>query len=112
MARAEQMVDGLRSRFICWGWQMGECEARDFLRDFRMSLGKSPHWEKYQEAAHKWIDRHGQSLGWLLTGDPTSLIVSAALNSEAVKRSQEFTAGMMKDAGFKIIEPPKQKEAA
>jgi hypothetical protein len=76
LARAEFMIDTLRTKSICKGWSVdaNQCEPV-FLDYFRSSSDEMP------EFALRFFSDHEQSLDWVLTGRISGLITIAASHS-------------------------------
>jgi len=71
LARAEFMIDALRSR----GWLDSEERAARFLRYFEhCATGKRDNDVEWREAVVDFVSDNGQSLDWLLSGDVAALI--------------------------------------
>lgn len=83
LARCEQVVDTLRTKFICQGWTMDEAGAQRALSYFRNPVVTGPgedddyaYWE-----AEAFLRDHGQSLDWVLDGDLGGMICRLAAHS-------------------------------
>jgi hypothetical protein len=80
VARAEQIVDLLRTRRICEGWKLDEVRADQFLQNVRRLDLKAGDTDLEGEII-AWAHDHGQSLDWLLEGDPIRLVCGGAAQS-------------------------------
>jgi hypothetical protein len=86
LARAEQMIDLLRTCYICDGWHgkgLDEVAAERMLQYFRRLADGAPEDDQDPEweAAVAFVGDHGQSLDWILLGDPSGLICLGAAHS-------------------------------
>jgi hypothetical protein len=67
LARAEQVVELLRSRYICEGWHLDEVRAVDFLESVRrLDFTGADHEEMTTIVG--WAADHGQSVDWIIRG--------------------------------------------
>jgi hypothetical protein len=93
LARAEQVVDLLRTRYVCEGWHekgLDEPAAERMLQYFcRQADGdgapeddQDPEWE----AALAFFFDHGQSLDWIMLGNPGGMITGAAACSARAEK--------------------------
>jgi hypothetical protein len=80
VVRAEQIVDLLRTRRICEGWKLDKVRADQFLQNVRRLDLKAGDTDLEGEII-AWAHDHGQSLDWLLAGDPISLVCEGAAHS-------------------------------
>jgi hypothetical protein len=85
VARAEQMVDFLGSRYIREGWQESFDRQRaaaflESVRRFDPSAEDCEHFETMRD----WMHDHGQSFDWVLDGDPSGMIGTGAKASPRV----------------------------
>jgi hypothetical protein len=81
LARTEQVVDYLRTRFICEGWHgrgLDEEAAARTLEYFRRGM---PDDDPDFETVIRFFGDHGQSLDWIFAGDPGGMICRGAANS-------------------------------
>lgn len=89
LARAEQMIELLRSRYICDGWKLDEAAAERVLGFFRTSVQCPTSHESQAGYEDEWtfvvrfVGDHDQSLDWLITGDISGMITRAASRSRA-----------------------------
>jgi hypothetical protein len=91
LARAEQVVELLRSRHICEGWRLDEVRAADFLE----SVGRLDFTDGDSDEMTKivgWAADHGQSVDWIVRGDVAGMICSGAANSVPVPAASCFFA--------------------
>jgi hypothetical protein len=74
-ARAEEIVSLLRTSYVREGWQMDEAFAERMLTFFRKHAGdgSAPPDDEW-EVALDFLYSHGQSLDWVLWGDPRVMI--------------------------------------
>ena len=80
LTRAEQVVDLLRNRYICEGWNLDEARAADFLDSVRrldFTAGDSEE----MTTIVGWATDHGQSADWIIRGDVAGMICSGAARS-------------------------------
>jgi hypothetical protein len=88
LARVEQIVDVLRTRYIREGWTMDEAAAELALGHFRKPVvagpGKDDDYGWWQ--ARDFLVEHGQSIDWVITGRLTSLISHLAAHSPRAVR--------------------------
>ena len=79
MARAERLVELLRTRVIRDDWSFDTNRAARFLHCLRTFDFKDGDSSEYAEILD-WISDHGQSLDWILGGepDPNSMICMLA----------------------------------
>jgi hypothetical protein len=83
LARAEQIIDLLRTCHVREGWRLDEEGAERTLRYFRrMAKGGRDNNREYT-AAREFLYRNGQSLDWVISGDPRGMICGAAAQSGA-----------------------------
>jgi hypothetical protein len=73
LARAEQIVDVLRTRYIRDGWRLNEQWATKFLDAVRRPYEGNGDSEE-MTVILEWMSAHGQSLDWLWLGNPGSMI--------------------------------------
>jgi hypothetical protein len=80
IARAEELVDVLSTSHVREGWSLDKDRATQFLENVRqldIAAGDTDHERKIIE----WVRDHGQSLDWLLCGDPGVMVCKAAARS-------------------------------
>jgi hypothetical protein len=80
VARAEQIVELLRTGYVAEGWQLDEQRAAHFLESMRgldSGDGDTPE----MRTVLKWTADHGQSLDWIFRGDLGVMICAAAAHS-------------------------------
>jgi hypothetical protein len=78
VARLEQAVELLRTKYICEGWMMDEAGAERALRYFRSGC---PDDDEEWAATLAFISSHGLSLDWICDGDVSPMICSLASHS-------------------------------
>jgi hypothetical protein len=88
LERAEEMIDTLRTRHVREGWQgPDEVAAERLLQYFRQRAEGVPDDVDEWYAVMSFFKDHGQSLDWILLGDPKVMICQlasrAALKSAA-----------------------------
>jgi hypothetical protein len=84
LARAEQIVETLRTNYVAEGWTLFEPAAEEMLGFFRRRLeGKPERDNEFKMDVVEFFAAHGQSLDWVLFGDPSVMICRlAAAKSE------------------------------
>ncbi|MEH2468851.1 hypothetical protein V1281_001893 [Nitrobacteraceae bacterium AZCC 2161] len=84
LARAEQIVETLRNKHVADGWALFEPAAEEMLGFFRRRLeGKPERDNEFRMDVVEFFGAHGQSLDWVLFGDPSVMICRlAAAKSE------------------------------
>jgi hypothetical protein len=94
LARAEQIVDLLRTCYVREGWKIDEAAADRALAYFRRHV-EGPPFEnedqdtiEFHEGAVEFVGSHGQSLDWVLCGDPGSMICRLASRSKRAGQVQ------------------------
>jgi hypothetical protein len=83
LERAQYVVECLRTRFVREGWHEN-FDKEGAERTLRCILGQVEGKQYYQrefEAAIKWLLDHGQSIDWILRGDPGGMICQCAHHS-------------------------------
>jgi hypothetical protein len=86
LARCEQLIDVLRTRHIREGWALDEAGAERTLNYFKRAVATSVGEDDDPEfwAACDFLRSHGQSLDWVLIGEPSGMICrSAAVSPRA-----------------------------
>jgi hypothetical protein len=79
LRRLEQMVDFLRYHIVCDGFQMDEEAAERALQYFRRWAAEDQYEDLEEwEATIDFLADHGQSLDWVLFGDPAAMICKCA----------------------------------
>ena len=78
LARVEQIIDLLRTCHVCDGWKLDEEGAERTLRYFRHCADGSQDDNHEFTAASAFLYRNGQSLDWVILGDPRGMICRAA----------------------------------
>ena len=87
LARAEQVVDDvLRTRYVCQCWKLDEEAAARMLRYFRRKAAGAPDNDQEWQAVVAFCGEHGQSLDWIVQGDPAGMICSAAARTTHSRR--------------------------
>jgi hypothetical protein len=81
LARVEQIIDLLRTRYVCDGWKLDEEGAERTLRYFRHCADGGRDNNREYTAAREFLYRNGQSLDWVIAGDPGGMICHAAAQS-------------------------------
>jgi hypothetical protein len=82
LARLEHVIHVLRNCYIYEGWKLDEEGAEHALKYFRRTAARG-RWndedhEAEQIAAFDFLFRHGQSLDWIIGGDPGGMIAHGA----------------------------------
>ncbi|TYL91326.1 hypothetical protein FXB40_28920 [Bradyrhizobium rifense] len=89
LARVEQIVDALRTSYICEGWEIDEAGADRALAYFRRHVAgpafknEGEDTAAYQQAL-EFFGSHGQNLDWIHNGNPVGLICGLAKVSPRV----------------------------
>lgn len=92
LARAEQMIELLRTRYICDGWKLDEAAADRVLEFFRTSVRfptsheSQPGYEDEWTFVIRFTGDHDQSLDWLIMGDISGMITRAASRSRKAEK--------------------------
>jgi hypothetical protein len=81
LKRAEQLIDALRTRYVCEGWRLDEEAASRTLRYLRRLADGGRDTAKEWQAAMDFLGQHGQSIDWIVRGDPSGMICRAAARS-------------------------------
>jgi hypothetical protein len=100
LARVEQIFDLLRTCHVCDGWKLDEEGAERTLRYFRRMAKGGRENTCEMRYAFEFLYRNGQSLDWVICGDPGGMICGAAANARmdedpiptAPRRRQQFQA--------------------
>ena len=80
LGRAEHVVESLRTRHVCVGWQLDEVAAGRALEYIRSRAAGSMD-ESGEPQIIEFFGEHGQSLDWVIDGDPTGLVCRGAARS-------------------------------
>jgi hypothetical protein len=80
VARAEQIVDLLRTRHVCEGWALDEGRAEQFQQNIRR-LDIEAEDVDIEQQINDWVIDHGQSFDWIFRGDHGVMICGAAAGS-------------------------------
>jgi hypothetical protein len=103
LARAEQMIKLLRTRYICDGWHgkgPDEAAAERTLRHFRALASGAPDDDQEKEAAIRFFLEHGQSLDWIFVGDLSGMICrQAAFSARADGLARDEDQGRHDNGG-------------
>jgi hypothetical protein len=78
LARAEEIVSLLRTNYVREGWQFDQAAAERVLAFFRKYAEDGSESEDEWEVALYFLYSHGQSLDWVLCGDPRVMICKLA----------------------------------
>ena len=89
LARAEEVVDLLRTRYVREGWKIDEPAAERALEYFRSYAADGSDDDDLREAAIGFLTSHGQNLDWVFDGKPSGMICTLAKHS---KRAVAVTA--------------------
>jgi hypothetical protein len=81
LARAEQIIDLLRTRYVCENWKLDEEAAERMLQYFRHRAAGAPDDDQEFQAVVAFSGTHGQSLDWIVMGNPGGMICGAAARS-------------------------------
>jgi hypothetical protein len=107
LARAEQAIDVLRTCVVCEGWHgngLNEGAASRTLKYLRRIATGGPEDDQEWEAACAFFYDHGQSLDWIVMGNPGGMICGAAARSPRA-------AGLIDDPIFAAIDARKRAMA-
>ncbi len=105
VARAEEVVDVLRTRYICQGWKIDEAAAERALAYCRGYAVDGSNPDDECEAAFDFFHTHGQPLDWIFRGNQGALISDLATHSprersladaELLKLANEYVAAEQK----------------
>jgi hypothetical protein len=111
LGRAEFVIECLRTRYITEGWHgrgLDEDAAARTLAYFRNRSAGGPDDVDEWMVAVNFIGDHGQSIDWVVLGDPGGLICKAAKHSERAALASPSSA----DPVFPAIEAHKAACAA
>jgi hypothetical protein len=84
LGRAEFMIERLRTRYVCEGWHgrgLDEDAAARALAYFRNWSAGGPEDADEWMFVVKFLDDHGQSIDWIMRGDPGGMICEGASRS-------------------------------
>lgn len=106
--RAEHVVETLSTRHVCDGWVIDRAAAEQAL-DYMRRSAVDPELSDGSgfEAMVRFFSSHGQSLDWIMLGDPTTMICGTAAHSPHASPTNEAI-----DPVFAAIEAHKKAEAA
>ena len=85
LKRVQQMIDLLRTRHVCDGWKLDEERAERTLQYFRSRAAGSPDDDEEWGRVVEFVHHHGQSLDWIIAGDPGRMICRGAGQSAQAK---------------------------
>ena len=88
LARAEEIVSLLRTSYVRDGWQIDEAFAERMLAFFRKYAEDGSEPDDERKVAFDFLHGYGQSLDWVLWGDPRVMICKLA----GTDRSENATA--------------------
>lgn len=86
LARAEEVVNLLRTRYVRQGWKIDEEGAERALAYCRAYATDGSDLDEEREAALDFFHDHGISLDWIFRGDVAGLITGAASHSTRAQR--------------------------
>jgi hypothetical protein len=88
LERVEYIVKTLRECYVRDDWRMDEHDAARVVQYFRWMAEGQPEEENDSEWSFviKWMVAHGQSLDWIMDGDPRCMIITGMLLADT-KRS-------------------------
>ena len=94
LERIEYIVKALRESYVREGWRLDEPGAARVVRYFRWRAEGQPEPEPDPEAEFvwQWVNDHGQSFDWIISGDPRCLICFAC----ALEHETDQAAGLSK----------------
>jgi hypothetical protein len=81
LARTEQMIALLRDRYVAKGWKLDGDAAVKTLQYFESQAAGQCENDVEQRQAFDFIYSHGQSLDWIICGDPAGMICTLASRS-------------------------------
>jgi hypothetical protein len=81
LKRFEQMIGLLRTCHICEGWRLDEEAVARSLRYLRHLVDGGRNDAREWQALMDFLSQHGQSIDWILVGDPVGMITHAAAHS-------------------------------
>src|SRR5258707_9607840 len=92
LARVEEVVDLLRTRYVREGWKIDEERAECALAYFRRHVEGPPFKDEDEDTieyhhAIKFLGSHGQSLDWIHDGNPGGMICGLASHSRQATAS-------------------------
>jgi hypothetical protein len=104
LARLEQVIEALRTCVVCEGWHpngLDEATAARALAYFRAGCPEESDEDFVErEAAFDFISGHGQSIDWIILGDPVGLICRAAEHS---RRAQSVLGPALGGEGAELL---------
>jgi hypothetical protein len=89
VARAEGVIDRLRNYYGAAKWKVQNGAAAGFLKYWRDRAAGLPDDETEWGAVIDFIDLHGQSFDWIISGDPVSMISVMASHSRWASRDAD-----------------------
>jgi hypothetical protein len=79
LQRAEQLIDILRTKHVADGWKLYEPAAEQTLGFFRRRVAGEPEVDgEFHMDVVEFFGAHGQSLDWVMFGDPSVMICGLA----------------------------------
>ena len=96
VARAEQMVEVLRTCHVADGWQLDEPRAARFLDSLRR-LDFADGDSAEQAVVLDWVRDHGQSYDWIFDGDPLAMVCRGAARSARAPKAAGDGEAVMTD---------------
>jgi hypothetical protein len=104
LTRAEYCVECLRTRYVGDGWKIDEEAAKRTLQYFRSQAEGQPENDEEWQAAVAFIGSHGQSLDWILRGEPGVMICRAAASSDRARSSKFVVQPKTSSPALKAVE--------
>lgn len=118
LARVEQIVDFLRTRYVREGWKIDEDQAARALDYFRRCVhgpafkDEDEDTAAYHQGPLEFFRSHGQSLDWVHDGNPGGLICGAAHHSKRGNEMADLARANDPDPIFAAIRAHEQAVAA
>jgi hypothetical protein len=112
LARVEEVVDLLRTRYVREGWKIDEERAECALAYFRRHVEGPPFKDEDEDTieyhrAIEFFGSHGQSLDWIHDGNPGGMICGLAKNSQRAIAVSAASSTDESDPIFAAIEAHK-----
>jgi DNA-binding CsgD family transcriptional regulator len=128
LQRVREILEVLRNRHVCIGWNVDETAAAAALAWFEGRVNGRVRDEKMTNEGMKalwFLHRHGQSLDWVFAGDPSGMICDAAAHSDqaapatindqifvAIDKHITATMEMMRTGSIYALRDEESKKAA
>jgi len=90
LQRAEHVIEALRTRHVCDGWSIDDAAAEQALAFFRKAVvDPGAEDDASFEAMNRFCASHGQSLDWIIRGDPSGMICGLAARSARARSASD-----------------------